>query len=222
MDQDLTVAFVRGDDRRGAVAEALALVAHDLRAVATASVVFRPGPACHADTLSAALDALFHAGGIEAVVVEPRAVAERRGHRREAFGRPVRFVDPDDRDTKDLLSALAGASCAVVLRDAGRPRARGLAADLGGARPGAPNGGAAGRPSVLLVDAFGARRAVIAGTDAAAVAAVAAVTLGDAKEPSLAGIRVVGDPLAAAAGVPGGRRHAVPRSHAPARRTHAG
>ncbi|MDR3623442.1 MAG: hypothetical protein P4L85_29180 [Paludisphaera borealis] len=115
MDQDLIVSVVRSGSRRDAVAEALALIAAELRAQATPALVLLPQPGTHADTLSAMLDAMFHAGAVEAVIVESLATAQRAGHRREAFGRPVQFVDPGGVGETDLLAAIADASCEVAL-----------------------------------------------------------------------------------------------------------
>jgi uncharacterized protein (DUF362 family) len=105
MDGAIRVAVVRGDRRRGAVAEALALIADDVRACVTADVLIKPNlvshryqlPSTHADTLSAALDAVFASGAREVTIAEGASDAtagfERFGFRREAYARPVRFLD---------------------------------------------------------------------------------------------------------------------------------
>ena len=99
------VAVVRGDRRRGAVAQALALLADDLKACVTPEVLVKPNlvshqaqrPSTHADTLSATLDALFAAGARSALVAEGASDATagfaRLGYRAEVIGRPVRFFD---------------------------------------------------------------------------------------------------------------------------------
>ena len=103
MDTTVNVAVVRGDNRRGAVAQALALIADDLRAVVTPDVLIKPNlvshrdqlPSTHAETLSATLDAVLAAGGRRVTVAEGASDAsagfERFGYRRETLGpaRPV-------------------------------------------------------------------------------------------------------------------------------------
>ena len=86
--------MVRSDNRRGAVAEALALIADDLRGRVTPEVLIKPNlvshrrqlPSTHADTLSATLDAVFAAGARHAVVAEGASDAsagfDRFGFRR--------------------------------------------------------------------------------------------------------------------------------------------
>jgi uncharacterized protein (DUF362 family) len=105
MNRAPTVAVVRSDNRRGAVAEALALVADDLRSRVTPGVLIKTNgvshrrqlPSTHADTLSATLDAVLDAGANRVVVAEGATDAsagfERFGYRKEAFGRPVEFLD---------------------------------------------------------------------------------------------------------------------------------
>ena len=112
MDRTVNVAVVRGTSRRGAVAEALALVADDLRACVTPHVLIKPNlvshrvqlPSTHADTLSATLDAVLAAGAREVTVAEGASDAnagfERFGYRREAWGRPVRFLDLNREETE--------------------------------------------------------------------------------------------------------------------------
>lgn len=105
MNRAATVAVVRSDNRRGAVAEALALIADDLRDRVTPDVLVKPNlvshrrqlPSTHADTLSAALDAVLAAGARRVMVAEGASDAsagfERFRFREEAAGRPVAFVD---------------------------------------------------------------------------------------------------------------------------------
>jgi uncharacterized protein (DUF362 family) len=111
MDQEVNVAVVRGTSRRGAVAEALALIADDVRACVTPRVLIKPNlvshrvqlPSTHADTLSATLDALIAAGAREVVVAEGASDAtagfEQFGYRRETWGRPVRYLDLNREET---------------------------------------------------------------------------------------------------------------------------
>ncbi len=96
-----TVAVVRSDNRRGAVAEALALIADDLRGRVTPDVLIKANlvshrrqlPSTHADTLSATLDAVLAAGASRVVVAEGASDAtagfDRFGFRKETAGRPV-------------------------------------------------------------------------------------------------------------------------------------
>jgi uncharacterized protein (DUF362 family) len=105
MDQPVRVAVVRGTSRRGAVAEALGLIADEIRGCVTPQVLIKPNlvshrvqlPSTHAATLSATLDAVLASGAREVVVAEGASDAsagfERFGYRREAWGRPVRFLD---------------------------------------------------------------------------------------------------------------------------------
>ena len=105
MTRQSTVAVVRSDNRRGAVAEALALIADDLRARVTPDVLIKANlvshlrqlPSTHADTLSAALDAVSAAGAGRVVVAEGASDAsagfDRFGFRKETAGRPVEYLD---------------------------------------------------------------------------------------------------------------------------------
>ncbi|MBV8078305.1 MAG: DUF362 domain-containing protein [Planctomycetaceae bacterium] len=105
MDTTVNVAVVRGDNRRGAVAQALALIADDLRAVVTPYVLIKPNlvshrdqlPSTHRETLSATLDAVLAAGGRRVTVAEGASDAsagfERFGYRRETRGLPVSYFD---------------------------------------------------------------------------------------------------------------------------------
>jgi uncharacterized protein (DUF362 family) len=100
-----TVAVVRSDNRRGAVAEALALIADELPALVTPEVLIKANlvshqrqlPSTHAQTLSATLDAVLAAGARHVVVAEGASDAslgfDRFGYREQAFGRPVEFFD---------------------------------------------------------------------------------------------------------------------------------
>jgi uncharacterized protein (DUF362 family) len=105
MDQAVNVAVVRGTTRRGAVAEALALIADEVRACVTPRVLIKPNlvshrvqlPSTHVDTLAATLDTVLAAGAREVTVAEGASDAsagfDRFGYRGEAWGRPVRFLD---------------------------------------------------------------------------------------------------------------------------------
>jgi uncharacterized protein (DUF362 family) len=105
MDKAVRVAVVRSDSRRHAVAEALALIADDVRAVVRPRTLIKPNlvshkyqaPSTHADTLSVALDFVLASGAERVTVAEGASDAsagfERLGHRRACFGRPVEFLD---------------------------------------------------------------------------------------------------------------------------------
>ncbi len=112
MTRTSTVAIVRSDNRRGAVAEALALIADDIRAKVTPEVLIKANlvshqrqlPSTHADTLSATLDSLFGSGACRVVVAEGASDAsagfDRFGFRRETFGRPVDYFDINRQETE--------------------------------------------------------------------------------------------------------------------------
>ena len=112
MDQTVKVAVVRGDSRRGAVAQALALIADDLRGAVAPRVLIKPNlvshayqlPSTHRDTLGAALDAVFSAGAEHVIVAEGATDAtigfDRFGLQREAEGLPVRFLDLNREETR--------------------------------------------------------------------------------------------------------------------------
>lgn len=117
------VAVVRSDNRRGAMAQALALIAEDLRTHMAPGVLLKPNlvshqrqlPSTHADALSAVADAVFAAGAQTAIIAEGASDAtagfERFGFHREMHGRPVRFFDinRDETDWVPLsLSAIDG------------------------------------------------------------------------------------------------------------------
>ncbi|WP_158633508.1 hypothetical protein [Tautonia sociabilis] len=98
-----TVAVVRSDNRRGAVAEALALLDAEIRAAAVGSAVVLPvlgrGRRDSADpgALSALLDLLLWVGLGPVAVASGHPEAARRfdrfGIARECWGRPVSLVD---------------------------------------------------------------------------------------------------------------------------------
>jgi uncharacterized protein (DUF362 family) len=114
MNPSTRVAVVRSDNRRGAVAQALALIDDYLRARVTPHTVVKPNlvshrrqlASTHADTLAATLDALFAAGAREVTVAEGASDAtagfNRFGFRRQAHGLVVRFFDIN-RDETDWL-----------------------------------------------------------------------------------------------------------------------
>jgi hypothetical protein len=188
MEEAVNVAVVRGEDRRGAVAQALALIAEDLRACVAPSITILPRPSGRelplAEAFSATLDALFHAGAQQAVVVGAAKSLDRAGYRREAFGRPVSYIDPRD------ARALA-APCLVTLIRADRGgqwhRAQASFVDFGRA---------VHQPMLSVVDAFDVQHTVIAGTDAVAVGVLAAASLGlGGPATSPWHIRVLGDPV---------------------------
>mgnify|MGYP001037477836 CR=1 FL=1 len=144
MDDAIRVAVVQGDRRRGAVAQALALVAEDVRAVVgrcgTAAVaptldeLGREWASTHRDALSATVDALA-AAGAETIDVaaskadakpSARACFERLGYVAETHGRPVAYHDldavPDAWIERELggekarvSSLFAGCGCRVSL-----------------------------------------------------------------------------------------------------------
>jgi len=113
LDNTIKVAVVRSDRRRGAVAEAFALIADDVRrcvkADSTPVIVpnldnpARPWTCTHRDTLSAATDAILGAGASSIMIA---AGTGRRGHptcdqfdrlgyRGELWNRPATFLDLD-------------------------------------------------------------------------------------------------------------------------------
>lgn len=114
MDGAIKVAVVQGDRRRGAVAQALALIADDAREavgpwgsaaiVPTLDAKGRKWASTDRDALSAAADALLASGADSLEVIAgkrgggPTASAcfDRLGHRAEMFGRPVSFHDLAD------------------------------------------------------------------------------------------------------------------------------
>ncbi|WP_165073921.1 DUF362 domain-containing protein [Paludisphaera rhizosphaerae] len=114
MDDAVKVAVVQGDRRRGAVAQALALIADDLRTVVgacgaavvvpTLDELARPWASTDRDSLSATVDALAAAGAASIDVVASSTAArpsastcfESLGYRGETWGRPVAYHDLDD------------------------------------------------------------------------------------------------------------------------------
>ncbi len=123
MDKTVKVAVVRSDNRRGAVAQALALIADDLKACMAPHALIKPNlvshrrqlPSTHAQAFSATMDAVFAAGAREITVAEGASDAsagfDRFGLRRQAFGRPVEFFDINRQETdwdSVQLSALDG------------------------------------------------------------------------------------------------------------------
>ena len=112
MDQKVKVAVVRGDNRRAAVAQALALLGDDLARAVAPRVLLKPNlvshrcqlPSTHRETLGAALDAVFSAGADQVTVAEGATDAttgfERFGFLREAEGLPVRFLDLNREETR--------------------------------------------------------------------------------------------------------------------------
>ena len=113
MDNTIKVAVVRSDRRRGAVAEAFALIADDVRRrvkadsrpviVPNLDYPARPWTCTHRDTLSAAADAILGAGASSLTIA---AGIGRRGHptgdqfdrlgyRAELWNRPATFLDLD-------------------------------------------------------------------------------------------------------------------------------
>jgi uncharacterized protein (DUF362 family) len=143
MDPTVNVAVVRSDNRRGAVAQALALIAPEIRAVIADEVLIKPnlvshhqqGPSTHADALSATIDAVLGLGARQVVVAEGATDASagfnRFGYHREAWGRPVRFFDLNREETEwdpialssvrgtplvaRISRTIAGAACRVSL-----------------------------------------------------------------------------------------------------------
>ncbi len=113
MDDAIRVAVVQGDRRRGAVAQALTLIADDVRAAVqrcgsavvapTLDELGRAWASTDRDTLSATVDALVAAGADAVDVVAAKADArpsasscfERLGYVAETDGRPVAYHDLD-------------------------------------------------------------------------------------------------------------------------------
>jgi uncharacterized protein (DUF362 family) len=113
LDHSIKVAVIRSDRRRGAVAEALALLAPELServGLDSAPVLIpdlatpgRPWACTHRDTLSATVDAVLAAGAASVQIVggsetpeDPsRDVVHRLGYRGELWGRPAEFLALD-------------------------------------------------------------------------------------------------------------------------------
>ncbi len=94
-----TVAVVRSNNRRGAVAEALALISHEIAEINSEVMVLPDLGATRSrwawtrpDTLSATLDALFSVGANRAVIHASNfRDLDRSQLRLETFGRPVHY-----------------------------------------------------------------------------------------------------------------------------------
>jgi uncharacterized protein (DUF362 family) len=113
LDNTIKVAVVRSDRRRGAVAEAFALIADDVRRCvpADSSPVIvpnldnpaRPWTCTHRDTLSAATDAILGAGASSIMIAAGTGRRshptcdqfDRLGYRGELWNRPATFLDLD-------------------------------------------------------------------------------------------------------------------------------
>ena len=120
MDSNPRVALVRSDNRRGAIAQALTLVADDLRRAVAPDTLLKPnlvshtrqGPSTHADALSATLDALLAAGSSRVVIAEGASDAsvgfEHLGYLRETAGRPVSYFDINRDETDWEMLELLG------------------------------------------------------------------------------------------------------------------
>jgi uncharacterized protein (DUF362 family) len=113
LDRTTKVALIRTDRRRGGVAEALALIADDLREriqVTHAPIIIpsmetpeTPWACTHRDTVSATVDAVLAAGANSITVAgssagrgsPASACFDRLGYRSELWGRPVDFHATD-------------------------------------------------------------------------------------------------------------------------------
>lgn len=122
MDSAIKVAVVSSDRRRGAVAEALALLADDLRRRVAADpnpVILpnldtpsKPWACTHRDTVSATADAVLNAGARSLAIagcgspIRTRTADLRAtlGYRSELWGRDARF--PDVAETPDFWSTI--------------------------------------------------------------------------------------------------------------------
>lgn len=124
MAERVNVAVVRAANRRDAVATALTLIARDLETCVHDHVIIKPNlvshkhqlPSTHADTFSAALDAVFAAGAKRVTVAEGASDATagfaRFGYHRVAIGRPVSFFDinRDETDWTTIQTTGVGGS----------------------------------------------------------------------------------------------------------------
>jgi uncharacterized protein (DUF362 family) len=145
MDNAVKVAVVRSDRRRGAVAEALSLIASDLRQSVQAdpaAVIIpnldnfdRPWACTHHDTLSATVDAALAAGARSITVRSPSgeranasSLINKLGYRSDLWGRPVSFpgidTDLDDWTTIRGTSPLGEPISFRVSSDAAASRCR--------------------------------------------------------------------------------------------------
>jgi uncharacterized protein (DUF362 family) len=116
LDRTTKVAVVRAGRRRGAVAEAFALISDDLRErvqadpspliVPSLETPNRPWACTHRDTISAAADALL-AAGASAITIAGATAGQGRsasacfdglGYRTETWGRPVNYLAADSED----------------------------------------------------------------------------------------------------------------------------
>ncbi len=107
-----TVAIVRGTSRRGAMAEALALIFEQVRDRVMPNVLIKPNlvshkvqlPSTHPDILSATLDVLFAAGAKQATIAEGASDAtagfRQFGYDRVTWGRPVSYFDINRDETE--------------------------------------------------------------------------------------------------------------------------
>lgn len=141
MDGAIKVAVVQGDRRRGAVAQALALIADDARQavgrsgealiIPTLDEFGRGWASTDRDALSAVADALFASGVASLQVVAgkgsarpgPSACFDRLGYRSELAGRPVSFHDLDadaESDAWTHLSSGEGPRVATRALESGR------------------------------------------------------------------------------------------------------
>jgi uncharacterized protein (DUF362 family) len=128
MDGAIKVAVVQGDRRRGAVAQALGLIAEDVRdrvqgsgalVVPTLDDLGRAWASTARDTLSATVDALLAAGAGTVDVAAGRgngrqaasASFDRFGYRAETAGRPVSYSDLDAQ--ADAWTAVEGQGEAI-------------------------------------------------------------------------------------------------------------
>ncbi len=105
------VALVRSDRRRGGIAQALNLIADDLRRVVTPDVLLKPNfvcqtrqlPSTHPEAMAATLDALFASGAQNVKIAEgasdATAAYKALGHEAECAGRPVTFFDINKQET---------------------------------------------------------------------------------------------------------------------------
>ncbi|WP_165244049.1 DUF362 domain-containing protein [Paludisphaera soli] len=152
MDDAIKVAVVQGDRRRGAVAQALALIADDVRAavqpygsatiVPTLDELGRGWASTDHDTLSATVDALIASGARSLDVVAGKFDArpsastcyERLGYLAETSGRPVAYHDLDSEpDAWTPRQAVVGGR-AETLRLSSRAVAAGCRVSLAVAR----------------------------------------------------------------------------------------
>lgn len=111
MNEAVKVAVVKSDCRRDAVAQALALIEPEIRAVVRPQVLVKPNlvshrvqrASTHADALSALVDTLLAGGATNITVAEGASDATagfaRFHFAREVWGRPVRFFDINREET---------------------------------------------------------------------------------------------------------------------------